>query len=288
MVSFGRAYELTYLADDGTSVVFSQGRDKAGLMIDFEITKTLTKESNTATIGITNASRDTIATLQKPGTVTFKAGYYDDIATILVASRDSFSYEDLGGTKRIELSLIEGQANFKSLQISKSYNIGATSTDIVDDLVQHLIDNVPSIESANNYSIADFNSYQSPQVVFGNAYDQLTNILLSLGYEFYVNKGVLTILPLEGATRDVEVGLSAYSGMIGSPKPIVESDTDQTSRAGVEVRSILNYNMDVGRRLKINSNDFDNDIFRIEAVTFIGNSFEGEWVCDIKAYEFNG
>jgi len=286
MKSYIREYELTFVAADGTTKTFTQTNGKTGLMIDFDINKSKSDGKNEAIIGITNPSRDTIAALQKEGVITFKAGYKDDIATIMIGEIESFVYEDDGANKRIELRILEGNTSYKNLLINRYYNIGATSIDIVADLVSHIITYVPSVESANAYQLLDFNSYQFPQVIYGNAYDKLGQILYPLGYEYFVNKGVLTIIKQNGFIRELEVTLNADNGMIGSPKPISETNDKKETVAGVEAKSILNYNMDIGRRLKIESQEI-NSTFRIDAVNFSGNSFEGEWIVNIKAYEIN-
>jgi len=285
MRSYKREYLLEFIAIDGTNVVLQQTADKTGLMIDFSIKKTITKTSNSATISITNPSRNTMAALQKQGTISLSAGYKDDIALILHGQKESTSFSDDDGTMRLELKVVEGTASYEDLLFSKNYGAGASSIDVVKDLVKHLINNVPSVLSVNQYSLTTFKKYSGTQVVYGDAFKLLGEMLFNIGFEYFLNKGELTILPSNGFIRDLQVDVNANNGMIGSPKPIAESSTTKASKNGVEFKTILNYNFDIGRRVSIKSNDFDNAIFKIEEVNFIGNSLEGEWISTVKAYE---
>jgi len=288
MVSFSRSYDLQFEATDGDVVQFTQSNDNPGLMIDFVITKSKTKAANKGVIGITNPSKDTIQTLQKEGIVRLKAGYNDDIATILVGSKESSVYMDEGGTKRVELNILEGITKYTSLQFSRNYGKGTTNVQIISDLVSHIIDNTPSVDSSNFFLITESIVYSNEQVVFGNALDQLDKFLSPIGFQYFINKGILTIIGQNGFIKDVEVRLTPDNGLIGFPRPVAENNTTATAVPGIQCKSILNYNFDVGRRLRLDTKDFELKVYIIDTVTFTGNSFESEWVCDIKAFEGDG
>lgn len=287
MSSYKREYELAFRASDGFEKVLTQKADKLGLMIDFNITKSITSTPNMATIGITNPGPDTIATLQKEGVVSLKAGYEDDIALILSGDKQSAYYSSDGGTQRIELKVLEGVGGYKDLQISKNYSLGTTSLDIINDLVNFIIGAIPSVDSVDTYIIAHANVYIEPQVVFGQALDLLKKFLEPLRYEYFINNGVLQILPVNGFTRAFQVPVNSSTGMIGSPKPIMQTDKTKKARNGIEIQSILNYNFDIGRTILVNSKEINNEIFKIESVIFSGNSFDGDWISNIKAYEID-
>ena len=300
MTSYKREYELTFvptmddtsnvlagIIEQSNSVVFSQTAKRVGLMIDFNITKSETKGENVGIIGITNPSKDTIASLQKDGVVTLKVGYKSDIATILVGSKDSVSYYDNGGSKRIELSVLEGKASYKQSYMSQNFPLGTTNIQIITEIANHIVSNVPSVESLNPFIIFDFKSYQFPQVVVGDAFDLLDNFLKPIGYKYFINKGVLNIVEKNTPLKDLPVILGPHNGMIGSPKPIMDSSDPTKSTSGIEVMSIINYNFDIGRLLSISSEQI-NGIYKISSVNFIGNSYEGDWISNIRAVEYNG
>lgn len=286
MSSYKREYELTFTGTDGTFKQLTQTADKVGLMIDFNIMKSRTAKPNLATVVITNPGKDTIASFQKQGTVRLKAGYKGDIATILLGDKTSVTYMDDGGTKALSIRVLEGATSYANLQINKSYSFGSTSLDIISDLVSHIVANVPSVQSADPYVVLTPKVYIEPQVVFGPALDKLTEILSPLGYEYFINNGVLTILAVNGFLRTQQVVINSKTGMIGSPKPIMSTNNAASpgARAGVEVSSILNYNFDVGRTMLVSSNE-TNGIYMIDSVNFIGNSYEGDWVSNMKGYE---
>lgn len=289
MTSYKREYELTFSPADGglaDSRQLTQTADKVGLMIDFDIMKSRTEKPNMATITITNPGIDTISSFQKQGIVRLKAGYKGDIATILLGDKVSVSYDESGGTKTLKVSVMEGVTSYANLQINKSYALGSTSIDIVNDLVTFIVQNVPSVQSADPYVILAPRVYIEPQVVFGPALDKLTEFLQPLRYEYFINNGVLTILPINGYTKTQQVIVNPKTGMIGSPKPIMTNDRSakQEAKDGIEVSSILNYNFDVGRTMLVSSNE-TNGVYVIDSVNFVGNSYEGDWLANMKAYE---
>lgn len=290
-MSFQRAYELTFTtttnAFSDEELIFSQSDLKPlGLMVDFNIMKSRSTGKNQGNIRITNPSRDTMAAFQKEGKVTLKAGYHGDIAKILVGRKESISFTDEGGSKTIDITVVEGAATKTEAIFSKNYSVGTRISTIIDDIVQHLIDKVDSIEEKNKYQITDFTTYTYPQVVYGDSFQLLEEILGSIGYEYFINRGTITILKETGFVRDLIVDVNPYSGMIGSPKPISEKKGSTLSN-GIQFRHVLNYNFDIGRLIKVFSNDIEERNYVIDSVNFIGNTFQGDWICDVRAMESN-
>jgi hypothetical protein len=284
MSSYKREYELIYTAEDGKVLKLTQTAEKMGLMIDFNINKSRTDKPNQATIGITNPGKATIAHFQKTGVVELSAGYKGDIALILAGDKQSMSYTHDGGTQRLELNILEGSAAYDKLIINKSYSFGSTTIDIVNDLTQWIKENIPSVSAIDPYILIGAKSYLEPQVISGIATELLTKFLAPLKYEYYIDKGLLTILPMNGYTRALQVDINNKTGMVGSPKPIMDSGADKKALNGIEVTSILNYNLDVGRLINVTSNE-TKGVYRIQSVSFVGNSFEGDWLCNVKAYD---
>lgn len=281
---------MTFEADDGSTAELTQTFDKPGLAIDFNIQKTRTKASNTAIIGIMNPSKDTMGVFQKDGVVRFDAGYKGDIASILVGNKQSANYQDMGGDKRFEILALEGVTAYENIQFSKQYGKGTSNVEIITDLAKFIADNNPAVDSVNFFTIlpSDFKVYGQEGVVFGNANELLGNLLSPIGFQHFVNKGVLTILGQNGFVKDLEVILNPNNGLIGSPKPISNASNAKVSRPGIECRSILNYNFDVGRRLRLQTKEYNNKAFIIDSVNFVGSTYEGEYTADIKAYEADG
>jgi len=288
MSSYQRTYKLQFSARDGTNLVLSQTLEQVGLMLDFQIEKSTSSEANVANITITNPSDDTIGTLQKEGIVILELGYAGDNAIIFTGEKEAVNYTYESGTKRLELNLLEGTSNYTNLNFSKNYPIGTTNLQIISDSVLHLIANVPSIQASNAYLISDLKIYTRPQIVSGNAYDILKSFLDPIDYQYFVANGTISIIPQNGFVKDLQVSISSRSGLIGSPKPISENDKEDTAKNGVEFESILNYNFDVGRLVKIDSKSFTSKILKIRSVTHVGNTFEGEYKSIVRAFEVDG
>ena len=290
--SYMRAYELTYSPRDEQDYIIRQKGGEVGLAINFNIQKSKEESANQATIEIFNPGTTTVATLAKEGILTLKAGYKgepnDDIAVIFVGTIEKSRFRTEGTTKTLTLELKEGVGSFAQTQITQNLGPNLSTQDMVQVLVNHIIANIPSVDSANPFTIDTPIFYVKPQSFFGNAFSYLSEILKSVGYFWFINKGVLTILPEQGVVRDLAVELNSQNGLIGTPKPVTRTDSKKDNVNGVEVESILNYNFDIGRVLLLNTKDYDNSRFRIDSVSFVGNSFEGDWRCTMRAFEVRG
>lgn len=288
MTSFKRCYELTFTAENGQQLTFTQTTEKNGLMLEFDITKSNTKKSNQAVLRITNPSNDTITTLQKEGVVNLKLGYADDIATVLQGEKKNLIYDETGSDKTVIIEVAEGEASRDKIDYSKNYGAGTTNTAIIQDLVSHIIENVPSVESQNVFTLTEVVTYQKPQIVTGNVFEKLDQMLSAINMEFFINKGVVTILAQDGFVKDVLVPVSSSNGLIGIPKPISDNNPKKKSIAGIDFESLLNYSFDVGRLVKVNTKDLVDRRYKIDTVKFVGNTYEGEFKCQVRGIEADG
>jgi hypothetical protein len=290
MTSFHKEYKLTYIAEDGNNLELKQTYDQIGLKLDFNITKTITKSKNVGTIGITNASRDTAATFQKPGYIILELGYKGDTAIVMSGQKETISSTSDFGSNRIEMTCLEGSGTYSQSHFSQAYPAGVTVFQIINDLVKTITQKIASVQSADIFNLgADgFKIYNHPQLVDGDVFELLENFLKPFGYIYFINKGVLTILDnSRGFKNLLAIQLNTSNGLIGSPYPTAQADPAKKSRAGVQCESALNYNFDVGRLLILNSEFFTNATFRMETVVFYGDSFDGPWNNNLTAYELN-
>jgi len=286
LTSFFRSYVFEFQAEDGSSVKIEQSRGNIGLKMDFNISKSQSSGNNLATISIWNLSKDTIGILQKKGIVRLQLGYEGDIANILVGSVVSLNFEDEGGDKKTDIQVQEGFAgSFAETKFSKQYGIGTTNQQIILDIVNYLVANNPSVDSFDFFTIDSLIFYNSEQVVTGNAFKKLAEFLAPAGYKYFINKGILQIVALNGFVRDTEVPVTPDTGLIGYVRPIADSTSMAKSLPGIQFKHILNYNFDVGRRIRVTSADYNNNVFIIDSVTFTGSTFDGEYVCEVRAVE---
>jgi hypothetical protein len=282
MVSYFRSYELTIEPKAGEPVQFVQDRSQQGLAIEFNIQKSDTEQSNPATVKIFNPSNDTISKIQSGEILRLKAGYHNDISTILIGRITSFFVSVNGMDVVVEIE-VETRPPVK-LSINEKMSKGSTNIQIIDKLVTYIIDNVAEVEGKNPYVIPTVQSYKSSVVLAGDPYELLLKYLVPIGYLYVVDNGIISILQTDGFLLESAVNLSPSSGLIGSPKKIQESikGTDK-KRNGIEVKSILNYNFAPRKILVLQSREVTGR-YTISTVTFQGNSFSGEWTATVRCF----
>jgi len=279
MASFIRAYELILQPDNGLATILFQDRSNRGLGIDFEIEKTSDSASNTATIKIYNPNEETIASIGRGDSIQLSAGYHDDISVIAVGTvTETFASVD-GTDTLIEINMLE---HLTDTSMNETVYGFPTNIQLIDKIVSFIKANVKTASSANVYFIDQIKNYNWSVILYGNPFVLLTEYLSIIDYGYYVSNGVLTIYKIGFALKDSSILINSTNGMIGSPKKITKKD-GKTSSQGIEVRSLLNFNLVPGRMVTIESREVSGT-HTIDSVNFKGNSVQGDWFCDVRIF----
>jgi len=287
MASFYRNYELIFEDMQGEQKIFSQTKNSLGLAISFVCRKSIENAANEIDIEIINASKDTRKALEAEGTISLKVGYEDDLGLIFKGKKVTTSYREDSSDKVFTISAMEGVSDQKKHFANTKIPKGSTTKTIVDDLVNFIVGNVDAVDAANDYIIDAEISYPSATTVSGNVFDYLNDYLKPVGYGYFINNGKLNIIKTNGATVDVIVDVSPTNGLIGSASSINGADDSKQKDqlTGVEFRSLLNFNLDVGRKVKLTS-DSETNTYKVDSIVHNGNSYEGEWTSEVRAMEF--
>ena len=284
---YKRAYELTIIPDDGDVKVI---RD---LRINFEVTKSVLSFPNLAKIIITNPNQDTISLLQKKFTkITLNAGYEGNIALIFKGQlRNAFQGKQ-STDKTITIYAGDGEKDWQNASFNKTFTENVTISTAIQEVLKTFKEaTVGALEG-----IPEIADKLRGQTLSGSSKDILDQFAEEYGFNWSIQDGEVIITPIEQPLEGNEaVLITAATGMIGSPT---------ITEIGADVSSLLNPKLLPNKAFRIESvaadvqlgNLFFRDVkkttaegnYKIQEVTFKGDSRDGDWISSVKGITLNG
>jgi hypothetical protein len=263
---FNRAYRLLIIPDGG-----GQATEITDLRISFAVEKSDQPESNTATISVYNMSPDTREKLAAPGvSVSLEAGYGDEIGIVSVGN-DLIIESKLDNVDRVtEIKTRDGGKQTRETVAVQEVPEGEPLVDTIKGLVGKFndvtglgveLDALPSTPAPK------------PKVIAKPAADALTEILRSIEYDWSIIDNEFRVVKKGQTSQETVVLISPRSGLIDSPA--------QTEN-GVTFRCLLSAKLKPFRAVQLESDEF-NGLYRMNRVRFVGDSWQGDWICEVEA-----
>lgn len=249
------------------------------LRIAFEITKTLEKTPNRATITVHNLGRGgRQESAVRPLHARLYAGYDDNPEEIF--SGDVYWGHSMrkGPTWVTKLMFGEGHRAIKYARISHSFKSNTSTGDIMKTLAGSMGLKIPSsISEAKEF----VKQYATGFTLQGLSGEQMTKILKRHGMSWSVQGRELQILRGGEARPGEAYVISQDTGMVGSPE---FGPPQKKGKAPiVRVRHKLYPAIRPGHKIKIESRDV-NGVFRAETVTHRGDTHNvNTWHTEIEA-----
>lgn len=226
----------------------NNGLDLSKLQIQF---KTFAPDSDsppTAFIRVWNASLSTATRVQKEfNHVSLQAGFEDPgpgiifdgtiVQTKIGAENSIDSYVDIFASDLDEL--------YNYTVISKTLKAGSTPKDRVAAVIQ-----AAQAAGAKQGVIPDNlgtgGTLPRGKVMFGMAREQMNDIAHSTGTSWFVENGKINMVQNQGYLPGDIIDINSATGMLGVP---------ELTNAGLEVSCLLNPNIKVGTRIRVNNAD---------------------------------
>lgn len=220
-----------------------EGLDLSALHIKFSIKQWDLQTPNTAQIRVYNVSDSTAQKVQKEfSQIILNAGYEGgEIGTIFQGTlvqvrrgRESpvDTYLDLSGADG------DPEANFTI--VNTALSAGSSFKDRVDALTAAM--------GVQQGYVPDLGSETLPRgkVMFGMARDHMRDLAFATDTRWSLQNGQLVMVPITGSLPGEAIELNSATGMIGFPEQTQE---------GIQVRALLNPQLKVGGKVKINNAD---------------------------------
>jgi hypothetical protein len=283
---YKRAYDLTIIPTDGESRVIKQ------LRVNFEITKSIISFPNLCRLTIYNPNNDTLSALQKKYTkIVLNAGYKGDLRLLFKGEIRNVFQAKSGTDRVITIYAGDGERDWQNATFNKTFTENVTISSAIEEVLKSFKD--VAIGVINGLpQIAD---KLRGQTLSGSSKDILDVFADEYGFNWNIQDGEVIITPVESPLEgDDAVLVNSATGMIGSPT---------ITEVGADVTTLLNPRMLPNRAFKIESvnadiqlgNLFFRDVkrtsaegtYKIQEVTFKGDSLEGEWTSAVKGRSIN-
>lgn len=234
---FGRTCQL---------IVF--GRNLAGLdlsqfRIKFSVKRSDTATPNTADIYVYNLDNATALRIRKEFTrVILQAGYPGNYGVIFQGNIKQVIIGRESATDTfINVVAGDGDRAYNFAVVKKTIAPGSTYQDQIDASIEAM-----TPKGVTLGHVGDLPPTKLPRgkVLFGNARNYLRNVGRSTNHSWSIQDGKVNFIKKTGYLPGEEVVINATSGMIGTP---------QQTNDGVNVKVLLNPNIQIGGRIHIDT-----------------------------------
>ena len=284
---YKRAYDLTIIPTDGDARVIKD------LRINFEITKSILSFPNLCRLNIYNPNEDTLAALQNKFTkIVLNAGYEGDVKLLFKGEVRNVFQNRAGVDRLITVYAGDGERDWQNATFNKTFTENVTISAAIEEVLKSFEEVTVGVVNGLP-QVAD---KLRGQTLSGSSKDLLDQFAEEYGFDWSIQDGEVIITPVESPLEgDEAVLVNAATGMIGSPT---------VTEIGADVTTLLNPRMLPNKALQIESvnadiqlgNLFFRDVkrttaegtYKIQEVTFKGDSREGDWVSSVKGRIVNG
>jgi hypothetical protein len=258
----------------------SQGTLIEDLRVQFKVTKTITKEPNTAEIQVFNLAESTRSRLQARGTrVILLAGYDKDMPKLpQVFSGDSRTIDHVrqGADWITKIQCGDGERNYRFAMVNESFKPGTPITEALKKAVTAMALDPGNVPQKFGNIVSE---YVSGYAMQGKASAELDSILSGQGLEWSIQDGRLQVLAPGETTTESAILVNAQSGMLDSPE---HGSPEVIGKASVlKVKMLLQALAKPGRQMNVKSLNV-NGFFRMEKISHSGDTFGGDWFTNIE------
>ena len=263
------------------NVYFSDG-SRAGLRIAFNVQKTIGAVPNQSTVDIYNLSRESRQTLAEDlKTVILNVGHRGQEKVKLstggilnaIPSRE-------GADIKTTVSFLDGYTSIVKSTIQRTIGKRITLKQLVTEIASGL-DGV-RVDPARIRLSGDKIGGRG-RVLNGTCYDELNKLAREYGFTWSIQDGLFQAID-DGQSFGRVVEISAFNRNLYSASPIINGPGQQS--IGVEIVAFLDPTLLPGDQIKLVSqvNPQLNNIYRIDDISFNGDTFSNTFEMRIRAY----
>jgi hypothetical protein len=271
-VFFDRMGELRVgIPANPQGTIMGVGRGWTDLRLEFEVTRSLGKEPNTASIKLFNPDEVSIGLIQGTGAfVQLLAGYFPLPSMIFSGNiaRRGVNVEKDGVDKIITIEAGDGELSYVESSFNWHYSAGTPVNLVLTNLLVSL-----------GVGLGPGSPVLPPRILpndvsyFGRAVDVLDELVTDAGGTWSIQDGNLEILLEDAPTAELAVSLTPETGLIGTP-----TRTDD----GVTIESLLHPGIKPGKPLNVLS--FQTvGFFKPKVVKHRGDTHGGDWRTEVEA-----
>jgi hypothetical protein len=276
---FGRRVKLIIAAPLASdfNTISAQTTEIVDMRVVFKVTKTLSKDPNSAEIKVYNLSDATRAGLAGKGAkVLLQAGYDQTLAQVFLGDARFIESKREGVEWVTTFECGDGARSYQHARVSESFAGGVSVSDVVSK-----IGAATGLDVGNLSGVAPSltGQYTQGYTAHGPAYKELEKVLKAAGYELSTQDGTLQVLAPGETTTEPVVILDSDSGLIGSPE--MGSAEKKGGKAVLSAKSLLQPFFRPGRRVRVKSRQYSGD-FKAVKVEHEGDTAGGNWYSNLE------
>lgn len=284
MTKFNRVANLDIRLTNSTFTGYIGSLNISNLRIAFQILKSLSWSTNTASIQIYNISPSKRAQIKDYGDeVTINAGYSEDTGAQLLFVGDTTKVTHIFDQPDIITSLQcgDGERILNQKLISVSYAERISARTVIEQIAEKMGVNVAFFAPSSDLVYEQ--GFQGTDLA-KNVLDKVTKYL---GLTWSIQNKNLYILQENGSTTKPPAVISQNTGMIGVPERYTYKRRDlfrAGPKQGYKVKTLLRPEILPGDKVNIISQQINlDDVFFVDSVVHKGDTYgsvwESEWEC---------
>lgn len=263
MLYFTRNVKLKIGKEGGSSKEYND------FTIDFQVDKDASAAENTATVVIFNLSKQSRAFFERPDNVIeLFAGYGDVLKLIFYGDviDQGATHARQGADWITTVKATDGGKKLREVKANVSFKADTKYKEILNRLVETL-----GYTTEGLRSIPDDLKFKNGFTATGYVKDNLNLLAEKYNMQWSIQDNSLIFMPQDEATDETAVVINKKHGMISSP---IKTDN------GIQVISLLNPELRIGRRIELESVLLEADgksYYKINKLSHKGNSKEGDF-----------
>lgn len=267
------------------------------LQITFNITKTITREPNTAEIVVYNLSPQTESEIIKEGSQLIFAAGYEDPAVIFKGQIIQPNRGKQGTDYTLKLTALDGDAYINLGFISGTILSNQTRRELASQVLRQsniqldsvVLDELPDTDVVDGSTPRN----ERAKVVFGQPSKYLSSLSKMGNSTFYIDNNEARFFNPSKTPKEVDAHvINSETGMIGLPHQIPY---------GVSVTCLLNPSIRLGDFIKIDNKSIiledvsvwdtnyyshllnADGLYRVIKIEYVGDFRSNEWFCKLTA-----
>jgi len=267
------------------STISAQVMEIEKLRVSFKVSKSLTKDPNTAEIKVYNLSEATRAKLPgKAAKIVLRAGYESTEDQIYIGDARTIESKKENADWITTFRCGDGERAVQHARVNASFAAGTPVSDIINTLGR-----AAKVDTGNLSKIAagvpSSTQYTQGYAASGLALKELEKVLKFAGYELSIQDGALQALKPGEATTEEVILLAPDSGLIGSPELAAGETKEGKNKAAakpvLKAKSLLQGKLRPGRRVQVQSRQF-NGLYRCVKVEHAGDTDGQDWFSSLE------
>lgn len=257
--------------------VYDSRETDTPIQIAFEVTKTLYSFASIGKLTASNLNAEHRAELarlrhnRRRIRVEIHAGYGEDTSLLFIGDVRGFTDEPNGTEALTTVEGSDGGPLITERRIARTYAAGTLVTTPVFDMVDALGIGEGNSRELLGATLRGYPTLPRPKTFTHLVSQELTGYLRSMGYTWSIQNGAVQILRHGATLARTGVRLTPETGLISA---------HYVDRWTIKVVSFLIPEVCPGYRIIIESERVTGD-FRVHEVKYSGDSFGGDWICEI-------